>query len=52
MNETSTFRQDASVIEDPHFINIKEKVDNLEFELNGLSEELGKNIKEFEVAVS
>ncbi len=33
MNESKNFttKPDASVIEDPHFINIKEKVENLEY---------------------
>jgi hypothetical protein len=37
MNETHNFQQ-SSVIQDPHFIDIRSKVDNLEFELNSLCE--------------
>lgn len=50
MNESQSF-QPGSVVQDPHFIDIRSKVDNLEFELNNLCEELGKNVKEFEVCL-
>lgn len=38
-------QQEGTAFQDPNFIDVRSKVEGLEMELNGLSEELGKNIK-------